>query len=363
MKIKIGENIRRLRKENSMMQENLAEALGVSVGAVSKWERGAAAPDLNYIVEMASLFAVSVDVLLGYEMQNSSADAVFERLRKLRQLKDYKTGLQELATAQQKYPNNFRIIHYCATFYQLMGLESSDKTMLSKSIELFDHSLLLLPQNTDPEINAITINNDIATCYLCMGQKEQAIELLKKNNICGINNSVIGMNCSSEPHRSDEALKYLSRSFGNCLQDLLRTMLGFANLHYAKGNYEESLSALLWLIEYMDSIRREDRTVTYMDKVKAPFYGQCAVLAGKLGRLEEARAYLEKACFYARRFDAAPNYGVTNLKFCTGIEKEAVAYDDLGVTALAAVEEGLYHDDASPAIQKYWEEIKNGQKQ
>ena len=40
MKIHLAENIRQLRKARGMMQEQLAEALGVSVGAVSKWERG-----------------------------------------------------------------------------------------------------------------------------------------------------------------------------------------------------------------------------------------------------------------------------------------------------------------------------------
>lgn len=40
MMLKISENINNLRKENNMTQEQLAEALGVSVAAVSKWERG-----------------------------------------------------------------------------------------------------------------------------------------------------------------------------------------------------------------------------------------------------------------------------------------------------------------------------------
>ena len=40
MKLNLAENICRLRKENNMTQEQLAEALGVSFAAVSKWERG-----------------------------------------------------------------------------------------------------------------------------------------------------------------------------------------------------------------------------------------------------------------------------------------------------------------------------------
>ncbi len=40
MVIKIGENIRKYRKELSLTQEQLAEAVGVTIGAVSKWESG-----------------------------------------------------------------------------------------------------------------------------------------------------------------------------------------------------------------------------------------------------------------------------------------------------------------------------------
>ena len=49
MKLSLPANISKLRKERSMTQEQLAEALGVTFASVSKWERGVETPELNLI--------------------------------------------------------------------------------------------------------------------------------------------------------------------------------------------------------------------------------------------------------------------------------------------------------------------------
>lgn len=60
----IGNRIAKLRKENRMSQENLAEKLGVSAQAVSKWENGQSCPDISLLPQIAKLLGVSVDELL-----------------------------------------------------------------------------------------------------------------------------------------------------------------------------------------------------------------------------------------------------------------------------------------------------------
>ena len=69
--MRLAENIRSLRIERSMTQEQLAEVLGVTVGAVYKWEAKLSLPELPLIMEMADFFDTSVDVLLGYEMKDN----------------------------------------------------------------------------------------------------------------------------------------------------------------------------------------------------------------------------------------------------------------------------------------------------
>ena len=56
MQIRLSENIRALRRRHGLTQEQLAEALGMTPGAVYKWEAGLSQPELAVIVELADLF-------------------------------------------------------------------------------------------------------------------------------------------------------------------------------------------------------------------------------------------------------------------------------------------------------------------
>lgn len=61
----LAERIYNLRKRRALSQEELAEALGVSRQTVSKWERGAAVPELDKLRALSELFGVSLDELAG----------------------------------------------------------------------------------------------------------------------------------------------------------------------------------------------------------------------------------------------------------------------------------------------------------
>ena len=67
LKLSLSTNIKELRKSHNLTQEQLAEAMNVTVGTVSKWESASSSPDIEMIVELADFFHISVDVLLGYQ--------------------------------------------------------------------------------------------------------------------------------------------------------------------------------------------------------------------------------------------------------------------------------------------------------
>lgn len=67
MNLKLGENIRKLRQQNNVTQEQLADILHVTPQAVSRWENETAYPNVYHFVTLANYFSVSIDELVGQD--------------------------------------------------------------------------------------------------------------------------------------------------------------------------------------------------------------------------------------------------------------------------------------------------------
>src|SRR5690554_793382 len=65
MELKLGSTIKRLRIKQGVTQEELAEYMGVSFQAVSKWETNTTMPDITLLPKLAVFFGVSIDDLFS----------------------------------------------------------------------------------------------------------------------------------------------------------------------------------------------------------------------------------------------------------------------------------------------------------
>lgn len=338
MKIKLSGNIRKFRKEKGMTQEQLAEALGVTVGAISKWELGTSMPELAMIAAMAEFFELSMDTLVGYEMQNGKVDEMLARLKAYRKEKNFIEGALLAEKALKKYPNHFGVVHASAEFYNLYGVESGDKKWYARSNELLKRAIDLLPQNTDPEINEITLRKDMAENYSILGKHEKALEELKKNNIFGINNATIGSILAADLHRPEEAFPYFEKALGHAMITFSHVASGYMNAYHELGRYRDAIDAMELLFSFYDIMRKDPNIVVYTDKVHAILLVSCAVDALELEDKALAASYVRRAYEKAKAFDAAPNYGVEGIRLREGGAEGAVAYDDIGATAMLGVE-------------------------
>lgn len=113
MEMTIGRNIRRLRKEKNITQEQLSVAMNVTCAAVSKWERCETYPDITLLQPLAYFFGVTLDELMGYDQEKIRAeiDEVIALYRKYWK-SDWKKAREIITQAYHDYPNDYWIMHY-----------------------------------------------------------------------------------------------------------------------------------------------------------------------------------------------------------------------------------------------------------
>lgn len=356
MKVLLAQKLREFRKKQGLTQEQLAEAMGVTVGAVSKWESGASTPDVSLILELADFFETSVDVLLGYTQQSASLEDSVCRLRELRTQKEYEAAFRESEKALQRFPNNFQVVYESARIYQLAGLERCDKAALIRCQELYRRSLELISQNEDREISPVSIYIAIANAMHSAGDVEGALKLLKEYNVEGVNNVEIGTILAKEKETSQEALTYLTRALLRAETSMLQFSVGYANacLHLDRPAQVLEFNRLLY--QFIQGLK-EPGKASYLDKSQVILLVLNVFACFQLGDRERTKEYLRQARQLALRFDAAPSYGLEHHKFIT-LQRDAAAYDDFGPTAMEGVEAQLKDNESDyPGLWALWEEV------
>lgn len=96
----VGANIKKLRLQRGMTQKNLADQLFVSSQAVSRWENGEVEPSIGTIMELAKIFGVTADEILGLEPKETLD-------------KNAKNEEKKQETADQKKENPPQILTLC----------------------------------------------------------------------------------------------------------------------------------------------------------------------------------------------------------------------------------------------------------
>lgn len=354
MNLSLPENISALRKEHEMTQEQLAEALGVSFAAVSKWERGIATPELNLITEMADLFEVSIDALIGYRFRNNDREAVIARLKQYFHESGSGDIFADVEKALKRYPNCFEVVYRSARLYQMRGFARSDTAYARRALNLYRQACLLIGQNTDPEISEVSIRREMAEAHFTLGEYGAGIELLKKYDPCRCNHAIIGQILAADCGDPKGALPYLSMALLDLTQTHMEIVVGYLNVYCRTGAYEDALALMDWALAFYPGLRSPQKR-TYLDKCEAVLRAERAEILLALDRKEEAARDLRKARELAARFDEAPNYDAASIRF-VACREPATAYDDLGDTAMQGLV-NVIAQSGKEELLELWREI------
>lgn len=179
MELLIGQNLKKLRRERDLTQEEVATHLGISFQAISKWERGDGYPDITILPSLANYFGVSVDDLIG--MNEIAAKQTLERIHaeweENRKNKRHRENVTLMKKALKTYPNNaLLLVQLSASLERLDGSEEEKRTYLRESIAVQEQ---ILRYCEDSEVRGAVLFN-IADAYDRYGDEQKALEYAEK---------------------------------------------------------------------------------------------------------------------------------------------------------------------------------------
>ena len=341
MLLKLHESIKRLRKEKGMTQEKLAEVLGVTVGAVSKWENGNNTPDIVTLMMLADFFEVSVDVLLGYDISSKKVKDIVERINAFTLEHRFDEAESCAAEAMTRYPHNFTVIYSAAMMFHVKAVELKCVASAKESIRLFEKAKDYFSQNEDHNINEYSINNIIATDYLLFDEKK-ALDIFKKNNYSGINNPIISF-IYLEKADVKESMNYSSNALVMNIFGVVTSSTYMVLALTCTGKKEKINSAL----DLADTTIRLIKLYTaeeigYFSKYAALFYVMEAYIYALLQDEEMMNKCVDIGKQLAVEYDRLDSEDVSkNMRFYYA-DKAIMAIDSIGKSAVNGIAELLF---------------------
>ncbi len=172
-----GTIIKDLRQKNNMTQEKLAELLNISPQAVSRWETGAAMPDISLLPPLANLFGVTTDHLLSMDTYQKDLrkaefdEAFFEYWKHDDKQKNYEIAAQAVA----EYPGHMEYVEWLASAEFYVAFENDDDDYNRLLDSAIKHYKIVLDSNPPRDLRDKALHG-IVLSYHWLGDLEHAKE-------------------------------------------------------------------------------------------------------------------------------------------------------------------------------------------
>lgn len=181
MLLKLNERLRSLRSAACITQKTLAEYLGVSEQAVSRWESGVCYPDIEYLPAIASFFGVTTDDLLGCDRDKAEKERLIGEIYKYLSDGKAEEGIALARTALTAYPDCVPISIALASSLFFTGTgklrfdEEEARSRLEESVRLSRWIMLHSSADTD-EITRGSVRVLLIRALSLLGRRSEAVE-------------------------------------------------------------------------------------------------------------------------------------------------------------------------------------------
>ena len=190
MAMTFGQRLKAFRKNENWTQQDLAEMIGVSTQAISKWETDAGMPDISQIVPLSRALNISTDILLGVVDDNDTKEfeKIYKKCMEIETLspckwppepKEAEKGFRLMYDYFCTHPTNPKAAKYLLDMTELYfgKFDIFDEATTIKECERFANCIFRFSDDTDLHAEARFL---IASVYMRVGQKEKANDILSK---------------------------------------------------------------------------------------------------------------------------------------------------------------------------------------
>ncbi|BCZ46556.1 transcriptional regulator [Clostridium gelidum] len=307
-RLNIGETILQLRKEKNITQEQLAFMVGISAGAVSKWENGNSMPDISLLAPLARALNTSLDVLLSFHQELSEIEVgnINQELTKVFLHEGYVAGEAKCQKYLNEYPNSIHlkvIIAGLLETYLMMSKDNSEEFikikrqetlalfkqvaesrdpkytstalffiahihMVLENYEESEKALKELPQTIDPM-------SLYPALFMKQGKTKEAMKLCSNKLLNYINNSCLMLIMMAKTSKAEQNYENSFYFLDACykIQNIFQMGLNSAEYNYIQLNIEtgEKEAAAKWFKTYVEgliSTEYDYHSNPYFDKVE-----------------------------------------------------------------------------------------------
>ena len=298
MNIKIGAIIKKLRAENNITQETLANAIGVTPQAISRWESEGGYPDIELLPALADFFSVSTDELLGYKLS--------EREQELANIKKEMERLAEVGSIEERvayarnafahYPNDYEIRDNLAVCLYFVWEETHDEALF-KEIESLLGSVANECNDENTRYDAI---NTLITLYGEVKQSEKAKEWVNRLTPMKYRRETAlsgGIGDGKTKFYIQDEIDKLTDALGLAIRNLVLN----EDLPNDPSTWESKIEMLrisnqLYLMIYGDGLMFHHNRLSFNHWLISTYQMS-------LGKTEDAMESLEKMCDHAVSYD------------------------------------------------------------